>query len=248
MTQSHRLPEERWNGIRTYPPMEIGVDKWTDIMAMRLAHPLNDYDNVDPSLLPLLAWQNGAVAFDPGGTEEQQRLALKNARRLSLAQGSDLAFDILCESNGVVGFLRDVGDYDSAGTLVPREGVTDRDRRRMQGGYSLHSTDPMVEDKVREGAQGRYIGYPGEQETDNFRRLYWDGLTYRKYLAIDIELPPNRGSDLAFAHFIAQAAAKTVSYTREVVEVNIAARFQFNASELIHVDNFTAFWLDMRQE
>ena len=245
MTQP-RLPIERWNGYDVELSGQVIVDKWTPIMNSRLTYPLNDYQRQHKSLLPVLAWQNGAIAFDPGGTETQQRLALANAKRLNLLQGSFEAFDILCASNNVLGFIREVGDYDSAGTLVPREGVTDTDRYRMQGTHSLHSTDPMIEDKVRVARPGFPIGYPGEDETDNFKRRWWDGTVYRKYVAIDIELPPDRGSDLEFAQFITQAAQKTVSFTREVVEVNIVASFRLQSGRELRAEVFEGMWLDWR--
>ena len=245
MTQP-KLPVERWNGYWVWPPGQVFVDKWTPIMNSRLTYPLNDFENQHRSLLDVLAWQNGAIAFDPGGTERQQRLALQNARRLNLLQGSEEAFYILCESNNVLGFMRDVGDYDSTGTLVPREGVSQSDRYRMQGTHSLHTDEPMIEDKVRVARPGFPTGYPGEQETPGFRANHWDGLTYKKYVAIDIELPPDRGSDLEFAQFITQAAQKTVSYTREVVEVNIVANFRLTSGRELRLEAFEGMWLDWR--
>lgn len=245
MTQP-KLPIERWNGYDVRESGQLIVDKWTPIMHSRLTYPLNDFENQHSSMLPVLAWQNGAIAFDPGGTQRQQRLALANAKHLNLLQGTFESFDILCRSNDVLGFIREVGDYDSAGTLVPRVGTSQNERYRMQGTHSLHTDEPMIEDKVRVARPGFPNGYPGETETARFRADHWDGLTYRKYLAIDIELPPNRGSDLAFAQFITQAAQKTISYTREVVEVNIVANYRLTSGRILRVEAFEGQWLDWR--
>ena len=76
------LPDGRWQGIwfprvaGREPFMQLMVDSLEPILRRHTAYPTNDYDNIDASLLPLLAWQLDAYGYDPTGGEVQGRRAL----------------------------------------------------------------------------------------------------------------------------------------------------------------------------
>ena len=81
-TQS--LPSERWLRVQSFPPMEAVTDAWAQLLDRRVAAK-NDYANLDASILPLLAWEKQAIAYDPGGSEFNHREALRRNKELYLA-------------------------------------------------------------------------------------------------------------------------------------------------------------------
>ena len=90
------LPENRWQGIWSPEPMERLVDGFAKAAATSGAtSPLNDYAHVARALLPFLAWQNRAIAFNPDGIESLQRSALAESRELNRLVGTEQALDIL---------------------------------------------------------------------------------------------------------------------------------------------------------
>lgn len=222
------LPE-RWNGIWSPDPMQILTDAFTVILGDREAYPTNDYDRLNVSLLPLRAWALRAIAFDPGGPPSQHRRALKEAQRLSTLIGSRAAFDLLMSANGTSGDLRFVGDYDSAGTKVPRSSESPR---RMTGTHSLHTADPVTPDTDRDTGEPT-AGFVG------------DGTTYHKFVAIDLALPVDRVQDTAFVQYITRASRETIPYTLELAELNIVSPIRVELEVPVHAQGWSVQWIDL---
>ena len=81
------------------------VDGVGVVLAPLVPPALNDYDNVHESLLPYLAWQRNALAYDVNGTDRAKREAIKRAGELNALVGYDAAFDLLLEISGSSGYL-----------------------------------------------------------------------------------------------------------------------------------------------
>ena len=90
------LPEDRWQGIWSPEPMRRLADGY-GVVAARSGEtpPLNDYDAIDVSILPFLAWQNHAVAYYVNGSETSRREALRLVRELNRLQGTEGGIDVL---------------------------------------------------------------------------------------------------------------------------------------------------------
>ena len=123
------LPDGRYGGIYAPPAYRALVDAMAEVVAG--LHPpteLTDYANLPEQLLPFVAWQLGAVAFDVGGTEYARRQALHRANELNAAIGTAQAFHILLAINGSTGFLEYAYDADHdvsvTGHMTPPFGRT----------------------------------------------------------------------------------------------------------------------------
>lgn len=216
------LPKNRWRGIwwpratnAEEPFMALMIDALEPTLRDALAYPTNDYENQPVSILPLLAYQGDAFAFDPNGSEIQQRNVLAGYKLLHTLVGTEAAFDQLMAQNNTRGFLRYVGDYDSNGSNIARaEGNT----LRPLGTHSRHTDSPIIEDTLRDG-QGRPLATVNPQ-------FVWDNEVYHKFVEIDIIKPPDRPDLLEFIGNITRAAIRTVPYTLEVLSVNITTSLQ----------------------
>ena len=195
--------------------MRVLGDSITEVLGDRVARPTNDYAQVDESLLPFLAWQTQALAFDPDGTVPQQREALVQARRLHTLIGTQEAFDLLMDVFQTTGDLILCGDYDSSGQPVARQRS---DPLIPQGTHSRHSANPLLEDTTRD-AQGR----PTTTPTPGFT---WDNLVYHKQARIVLILPIGRRNDAAFVRNLTDAAQRVLPYTIEVVHVTVLTPFE----------------------
>lgn len=103
MTTPVVLPENRWSGVYAPEPMRRLVDGFALAAAQRLAYPFFDLDNQPVNLLPFLAWQFDADAFDLEGQPANQRLAIRNARLLNGYVGTEEAFTVFLGTNLAVG-------------------------------------------------------------------------------------------------------------------------------------------------
>ena len=193
-------PEARWNGIWAPVPMQVVVDGASQML--NRYHAYLDYDRCHPSVLPVLAWQEDAIAFDPDAPVPRQRVALKQARRLHTLIGTEAAFHILMEINATVGNFRLVGDYDAAGNKIPRDAAN-----RFQGEFMLDTNDPLM------------------VATDEFGNdnpdFVHNGYLAHKYVALDIVQPADRTDSIVFAEYISRAARRTIAWTLHIAEVNI---------------------------
>lgn len=210
------LPADRWQGIwfprvgDNQPFMQAMIDGLEPTLRGYTAYPTNDFENIDATLLPILAWQNGAVAYDPEAAESAQRNVLADARRVATLVGTDEVFSILMENNQTVGTLYYVGDYDSAGQPVAR---TSELPLRMQGTHSRHTVSPTVEDTTRD-AQGRPTSTPNPA-------FVWDNTTYHKFVRVEMILPADREDTPAFVRRMSEAIRQVIPYTLELVELTV---------------------------
>ena len=93
------LPEGRWQGLWSPPPLERLVDGYAVAAAISGAtSPLTDYAHVARAVLPFLAWQNRAFAYNPSSIASLQRSALAGARELNCLVGTERALDLLAEA------------------------------------------------------------------------------------------------------------------------------------------------------
>lgn len=208
------LPPARWQHFYSSPEFQV-IRVMVDTMARTagqldiLAAAKTDYANVHASILPLLAWEQNALAYDPDGPESQRRRALGQNRRLHSLIGTEASVDLFFELNGTQGDLRYVGDFDGAGAFVPRD---PRDPKKRLGSHSRHTEDPVVLDVRPKGNQGDVEPNPAH---------VWDNLVYRRECAIDIVLPVDRRNDNRFSAFLARQVPKVIPYTLHLVELNI---------------------------
>ena len=99
------LDPNRWDwSWQENTPRRILTDALADTMAGRQSRRLNDYQHVDPSILPFLAYQLNAIAFDTGGTDQSQRRALEQAASILASLGSEGAYYALLEINRCAGY------------------------------------------------------------------------------------------------------------------------------------------------
>ena len=204
------LPAERWNGIWSPTPMRLLVDAMSQLLIQMTAARPNQWASIDASLLPLLAWQHAANAYDPTGTEPARREAIARAREVHVLGGTELAYDLLLLINQTVGRLDYVGDYDSAGRLVPRLAAAPH---LPQGTHSRHGADPNVEDTTRD-SEGRPTGNPNPA-------FNWDGTVYRKFVHIILVLPVGREPNPLLFRVLGEAAQRVLPFTLEVVSVTV---------------------------
>lgn len=204
------LPPERWNGIWSPDPMRLLVDAWSGLLAQMTANRTNDFVGIDASLLPLLAWQNAASAYDPTGTEEARREALVRARQIHALSGTEEAYNLLLLVNQTVGRLDYVGDFDSAGNYVPRDPGAPL---LMKGTHSLHSADPNVEDTLRNS--------DGKSDGRRNPAFVWDGHVYRKFVNITLVLPVGRTITPLLYRVLTESAQRVLPWTLEVQTVTI---------------------------
>lgn len=216
VTGNTTLPSERWNGLGPEDPdvsvvvREVFVDAWSQVFDQIALAPINDYARVHVSLLPVLAWQRDALAFDPAGTEEQQRQAVADAAGIHLLHGTEQAATLVFRANLTEGTVYYVGDYDASGNPVARvAGQLDI----PAGSYSRHTTDPNEEDTLRD-ARGKPSATPNPS-------FVWDNLVYHKYVRVEVVLPPGRQNDEEFVQFITDAVQRVLPFTLEVIDITV---------------------------
>ena len=101
------LPENRWIGLWSPESMRRVVDGYGRVVAQSGdTAALNDYDDIDASILPFLAYQEHAYGFFIGGTESQRREALKLAREMNRLVGTEASLQLLLDQNFTVGLIR----------------------------------------------------------------------------------------------------------------------------------------------
>ena len=121
------LPAERWIGLWSPEPMRRLVDGFATAVALSGdTAKITDYDAIAASILPFLAWQNHAVAYNPGGSESQRREALRCGRELNRLTGTEGAVNLLGEINFSDMMLRYLPETDE-GTAYPRHKNVDVD-------------------------------------------------------------------------------------------------------------------------
>ena len=99
------LPPGRWDGLYSPPAMRALVDGVVRALdAEPRAQPL--WGEVDPSVLPNLAWYWAAIAYDIEGDVDQQRAAVAAAKRLTVEIGTEAALATAGAINGVTVTLR----------------------------------------------------------------------------------------------------------------------------------------------
>ena len=96
----------RWFGVQSFPATRVLVDTVGEILADYQIADWDDYDNLPEALLPIVAYANDAIAFDPSGTVEQKRAALKRNDELQAAIGTEDGFQILMSINQSEGTIR----------------------------------------------------------------------------------------------------------------------------------------------
>lgn len=210
-----QLPENRWQGIYLPPISKALVDSMTPALGTRSTAPKNYPLQVDIGLLDALAFEEDAFAYDPGGPESQRRRALDKTRLLHSLVGTEAGFQLLMELNAAVGYTKLVGDYDSSGTKVNREGNNDEERRIMRGTHSLHTSDPNTADVNRETG----VVTPG------FRH---DGQVYHKWIRVDILIPIDREDDIRLQSFLARAVRRVIPYTLKIESINLIRAYEKN--------------------
>ena len=100
------LPENRWIGVWSPESMRRVVDGYGRVVAQSGdTAALNDYANIDVSILPFLAYQEHAYGYFIGGTESQRREALKMAREMNRLVGTETALQLLLDQNFTVGSI-----------------------------------------------------------------------------------------------------------------------------------------------
>ena len=100
------LPENRWIGVWSPESMRRVVDGYGRVVAQSGdTAALNDYANIDVSILPFLAYQEHAYGYFIGGTESQRREALKMAREMNRLVGTEAALQNLMDQNFTVGSI-----------------------------------------------------------------------------------------------------------------------------------------------
>ena len=121
------LPEDRWIGIWAPESMRRTADGYGVVAAQSGdTAALNDYADVDVSVLPFLAYQEHAYGFFIGGVESQRREALRLARELNRLVGTEAALDELMDLNFTVGMIRYL-DQTTEGTPYLRHKFVDID-------------------------------------------------------------------------------------------------------------------------
>ena len=101
------LPEGRWIGVWSPPAMRAVADGYGVVVARSGdTAALNDYANIDVSILPFLAWQEHAFGYFIQGTESQRREALRQARELNRLVGTEGAVSLLMDLNFTEGSIR----------------------------------------------------------------------------------------------------------------------------------------------
>ena len=96
----------RWFGVYAPTPMRVLVDTVGEILSEYQIADWDDYDNLPENLLPIVAYANDAIAFDPSGTVEQKRAALRRNDELQAAIGTEDGFQILMSINQSEGTIR----------------------------------------------------------------------------------------------------------------------------------------------
>lgn len=93
------LEEERWHwdwpGAK---PRQALVDAVAELLARRWPADSNDYDRTPLRNIPWLAYQEDALAWESGGTEQAQRNAIKLASHMNTKLGKEQAYYLLLES------------------------------------------------------------------------------------------------------------------------------------------------------
>ena len=121
------LPENRWIGLWSPEAMRRMVDGYGRVVAASGdTAALNDYDDIDISILPFLAYQEHAYGYFIGGTESQRREALKMAREMNRLVGTERALALLMDQNFTVGSIRYL-DQTTEGTPDLRHKFVDID-------------------------------------------------------------------------------------------------------------------------
>ena len=121
------LPESRWIGLWSPESMRRVVDGYGRVVAQSGdTAALNDYDDIDISILPFLAYQEHAYGYFIGGTESQRREALKLAREMNRLVGTEAALRLLLDQNFTVGLIRYL-DQTLEGTPYLRHKFVDID-------------------------------------------------------------------------------------------------------------------------
>ena len=212
--------------------MRLLVDAWTALLVRMTAARPNDFVGIDESLLPLLAWQHAANAYDPTGTVGARREALSRAREIHVRGGTELAYDLLLTVNQTVGRLEYVGDYDSAGQPVARVAGIEH---IPQGTHSRHGADPEIEDTLRD-SEGRPTATPNPA-------FVWDNTVYRKFVHIILVLPVGREPNPLLYRVLSEAAQRVLPFTLEVaavtIETPISTRMNLR-SHFYHTPTITA--------
>ena len=121
------LPENRWIGLWSPESMRRVVDGYGRVVAQSGdTAALNDYDDIDVSILPFLAYQEHAYGYFIGGTESQRREALKMAREMNRLVGTEAALQLLMDQNFTVGAINYL-DQTMEGTPYLRHKFVDID-------------------------------------------------------------------------------------------------------------------------
>ena len=112
------LPPGRWDGLYSPPAMRALVDGVVRALdAEPRAQPL--WGEVDPSVLPHLAWYWAAIAYDIEGGVDQQRAAVDAAKRLTVEIGTEAALATAGAINRATVTLRYLAETHE-GTPWPR--------------------------------------------------------------------------------------------------------------------------------
>ena len=121
------MEEERWHfdwaGAK---PRQALVDALAELLAARWPADSNDFDATPLRNIPFLAYQEGALAWESGGTETAQRGAVKLAPEMNAKLGKEQAYYLLLG--------------ERAGRrlpLLPAHGG--QARRAVHGGRVLHN-------------------------------------------------------------------------------------------------------------
>ena len=105
MTTIRELEEERWHfdwaGAK---PRQALVDALAELLAARWPVDSNDIDNTPLRNIPFLAYQEGALAWESGGTETAQREAVKLAPEMNAKLGKEQAYYLLLDSVLAAGY------------------------------------------------------------------------------------------------------------------------------------------------
>ena len=121
------LPEDRWIGIWAPESMRRAADGYGVVVARSGdTAALGDYDNIDASILPFLAYQENAFGYFINGTESQRREALRQARDLNRLVGTEGAMALLMDLNFTTGRIRYL-DQTMEGTPYRRHKFVDVD-------------------------------------------------------------------------------------------------------------------------
>ena len=118
------LPEDRWIGIWSPEAMRRLADGYGVVVARSGdTAALNDYAEIDVSILPFLAYQEHAYAYFIGGTESQRREALKQARELNRLVGTEGALQLLMDINFTRGSIRYLDETTEGTPYLRRKNV-----------------------------------------------------------------------------------------------------------------------------